>query len=392
MELGEGSLAVLGGVLLVGLLGPMALRRLHLPIVSTVLLLGAIVGPHGLDWVQPDATLTSFAFLGAAFNMLLVGIETHGFDLRLGDRGLLAVLAACGLLPATGTAGIALGFGYGWSQAAFVGAAFLSTSILMAFAMVEHHHLGDLTLGRTLRSVAVSLDMGSAFVAFVLIKHVEPHTRFPLPILLGLVVVSIVVLRMYVPEVAESLFRRLEAGGGRADERRVSFALALLLLVLFGYAALDVPAFVGAFLVGYALAPIDSAPDLSDKLHLIGHALFIPVFLFGVGLETDLGVLLDLDLNNLMTLLLIVAAIGLKLLGGYAGGQVKSMSRRESLYLGVASTPRLSVSLISSYAGYQAGLLDAPLLTSIVVVSVATTVFAPVALELMTRRDGIGQP
>ena len=392
MELGDGSLAVLGGVLLIGLLAPMLLHRLHLPIVSTILIVGAIVGPHGLDLVRPDATLTSFAFLGAAFNMLLVGVETHGFDLQLRDQRLLALLACNGLLPAVGTAGIALAFGYDPTQAAFVGAAFLSSSILVAFAMVEHHEIEGAPLGQAIHALAVSLDMIGAFAAFVLMKHVEPHTRFPLPILLGLVVVSIVVLRMYVPEVADAMFRRLENTGGRADERRVSFALSLLLLVLFGYAALDVPAFIGAFLVGFALAPIDSAPDLRDKLHLIGHALFIPVFLFAVGLETDLSVLAKLEIKNLMLMGMITAAIGLKLAGGYAAGRLSSLSRRDSAYLGIASTPRLSVSLISSYAGYQTGLLDAPLLTTVVVVSVATTVFAPIALELLVRRGGVAQP
>lgn len=388
MELGDYSLAVLGAVLLIGLLSPLLLQRLQLPVTSIVLLVGAALGPHGLDLVHPDATLTSFAFLGAAFKMLLVGLETHGSDLALGERDTLIRLACTGLLPAAGGVGLVLAFGYSWPQALFIGATFLSSSVLVVSAMVDHHALTEAPLGRTLRSLAVSLDISGAFLAFVIFKHVDPHTRFPLLILLGLVVVSIVVLRMYVPEIAEALFRRLDGFGAEADERKVSFSVALLLLVLFGYAALDVPAFIGAFLVGFALAPVSSAPLLRDKLRLIGHTLFIPVFLFAVGLETDLGVLVRLDLTNLMTSLLLLAAIGLKLGGGYMAGRLTSLSGPDSLYLGVASTPRLGVSLISSYAGYQTGLLDASLLTAVVVVSVATTVFAPIALELLFLQQG----
>lgn len=225
-----------------------------------------------------------------------------------------------GLLPAAVGVLLALLFGYGLAQAAFLGATLMSASILLTFAMADHHDLGE-ELERRAKALSVTLDLASAFAVFTLLKLVDPHGRFPLPILLGLVVVSVAALRMYVPELSEFAFSRMERTPSRGQERHVRFTLALMMLVIFAFSALDVPAFLAAFLVGFALAPVGAVPALKEKLHLVGNALFIPVFLFAVGLDTDLGVLLRWEWGNLLVNLLVIGAIAARLVGSYAGGR-----------------------------------------------------------------------
>lgn len=388
MDAGEHSLALLGAVLLLGLLAPILLRRFHLPLASSLLIAGAAAGPHGFGLVEPDATLTTFAFLGATFQMFLAGLEAHQLDLRLADRNNALLALHNGLLPAVLGAGLTLAFGYGGLEAAFVGAAFASSSILLLFATVRHHGLGASELGRRLQSLAVTLDLGSAFAVFILLKYVEPHARFPLPILLGLVVLSVSALRMYVPELAEFVFSRLERTASTGEERRARFVVALMLLVVFAYAALDVPAVVAAFLAGFALAPVPHATELREKLHLVGHALFIPVFLFAVGLETDPGVLVGWDPTNLLVVLLVLVAVGGKVAGGYTGGRRIGLPDRDASFLGIASSARLAISVTVTYAGFKAGLVDATLLTAVVLVAVGSSILAPLVLALPRFRRG----
>ncbi len=381
------TLALLGIVLMLGLLAPVLLRRFHLPLASSLLLAGAAAGPHGFGLLAPDGTLTTLAFLGATFQMFLAGLEAHQQDLKILDRKNIHLAVYVGLLPTVVGAATVLAFGYGWLQAAFVGAAFASSSILLVFSILRHHGLAATELGQRLRTLTVTLDLASAFAVFVLLKHMQPHARFSLPILLGLVIVSVTVLRMYIPELAEFAFDRLERSEEAGEEGRTRFVVALMLLVIFGYALLDVPAVVAAFLAGFALAPVHNATEVKEKLHLVGNALFIPVFLFGVGLETDLGALFGLDPGNLVVLALVAGAIGSKVVGGYLGGQHIGLSPRQSAFLGVASTARLAVSVTVTYAGFKAGLLDASLLTAVVVTAVASSIFMPIVLStpLWTR-------
>lgn len=386
MEAGEHSLALLGAVLLIGLVSPEVLKRFQLPFATALIIVGAAVGPHGAGAVAPNATLTLFAFLGATFQMFLAGLEAHALEVRFFDRDNVVVCLFDGVVPAAAGGAIALGFGYDWEQAAFIAAVFASSSILLVFAMVQHYGLDGAPVGHRAKAVAIVLDVAASLAVFVLLKHIDPHERFPLPILLGLLVVSVAALRMYVPEIAEFAFARLEREPSTGRERKLRFSLALMLLIVFAYEALDVPAFIGAFLAGFALAPVRHAPELRDKLHLIGNALFIPVFLFAVGLETDLATLIRWDPANLVVTVLVVAAIVPKLAGGFAGGRLVGMPARDAAFLGIVSTARLAVPIAATYAGFKAGLLDAPLLTAVVVGSVATSLFAPLALSAAGRR------
>lgn len=382
MELADHSLALLGVVLMLGLLGPSLFARFQLPLASSLLLVGALVGPHGAGWVQSDATLVTFAYLGATFHVFLAGLESRGLAMGLRDRENLLLVGTVGLLPAALATLLVLLFGYGLHAALFVGGTSLSTSLLLVFALVQFHGEQAAAFAERAKVLAVTLELASTVVVFGLLKAADPHPRFPLPIHLGLVLVAVAALRMYLPEVAAAVFARLERTPSEGQERHVRFTLALLLMILFGFATLDVPSFLAAFMVGFAMAPVEGAPQVREKLRLIGHALFIPVFLFAVGLDTDLGVFVRWEWGNLLVILLVLAAVGGKVYGGYAGGRQLGLAPRQALALGVLSTPRLSVSVTAGYAGFRAGVLDATLLTAVVVTSVVTSVLAPAVLAL----------
>jgi Kef-type K+ transport system membrane component KefB len=145
--------------------------------------------------------------------------------------------------------------------------------------------------GRLLKGVVVIEDLGASMLAFLLFQSLRPHHRFPLPVLAGLLLSSVMMLRMFPPEIVAFFFRRLEERGEEEYEARLRLIVALLLLVIFGYSTLDVQPVIGAFLVGLALAEIPEAPQLRSRLESLGYGLFIPVFLFVIAIETDLAVL-----------------------------------------------------------------------------------------------------
>ena len=161
--------------------------------------------------------------------------------------------------------------------------------------------------------------------------------------------------------------------------------LALLLLVIFGYATLDVHPVIAAFLVGFALAEIPDASQLRDRLATLGYALFIPVFLFVVGLDTDLTVLWRFDPSNALAPAILLCAVGSKLIGGYTGAIWAGLDARDSSVVAVSSTAKLAVPLSATYAARDLGILDPELFSAIVIVSVATSMLAPLVLPPLRR-------
>lgn len=382
--LDEQSLTILAAVLFIGLLVPSLFERFRVPFVSSLVLVGAVLGPHGADLVRPDETLTLFAFLGAAFQMLLAGFEAGELDLRP-DRENAIVFVTNGILPAVVGALLGLYFGYSWRGSLLTAAVFLSSSILLVYSFSRHFSLDAEQLGHRLRSAAVLQDFAGTLVAFVILKSVSPHPRFSLPILLGLVFSSVVALRMFFPEVAGFAFARFRQAGEAAIEQRVRFVLASMLAVLVLFSTLDVPPIVAAFLVGFSLTAAEQAEALRERLHLIGYTLFIPVFLFTVGLETDVWALLEFPRQNWVVVAIVVAAIASKVGGGYWGGMLIGLSKRGATALGLASSVKLAVPITVTYAALQEGIIGPDLFTAVVIISLLTTLIMPIALEVVLK-------
>ena len=177
--------------------------------------------------------------------------------------------------------------------------------------------------------------------------------------------------------------------GDEADGKRsgVRFIVALLLLVTFGFSTLDVHPVIGAFLVGFALAAVPEASQLRERLDTLGYGLFIPVFLFVVGIETDLRVLAQLRPSDAIALTILVGAVGSKLVGGFVGARWAGLLAREAAMVAISSTAKLAVPLSVTYAARDMGIVDSELFSAIVLVSVATSTLVPLALVPYRRRS-----
>jgi len=378
-------LAVLGVILFFGLLLPQFLRPLRLPFATSLILLGSAMGPHGFGYVASDDSLVLFGFLGATFQMLLAGIEARTSGIGLRERATARLAVLNGVLPAAVGVAIARAFDYGWTSSLFVGIVFLSSSIMLVFGMVSTTGMDRTEAGRLLKGMVVIEDLGASVLAFVLFQTLRPHHRFPLPILVGLLLSSVALLRMFLPEVVAFFMRRFEERGEEEHKAQLRLIVALLLLVIFGYSTLDMHPVIAAFLVGFALAGVPEAPHLREQLESLGYGLFIPVFLFVIGLDTDLRVLGQIEPSNALALPILAGAIASKLVGGFLGAKWAGLAARESMIVAVSSTAKLAVPLSVTYAARDLGILDAELFSAIVIVSVAAAALAPLVLLPLRR-------
>src|SRR6516165_2825704 len=72
-------------VVAVGLAAPLVLGffpRLRLPAIVLEIVLGIVIGPSGLGWVQPDLPVSILALVGLAFLLFLSGLEIDVERLR----------------------------------------------------------------------------------------------------------------------------------------------------------------------------------------------------------------------------------------------------------------------------------------------------------------------
>src|SRR5579884_3507441 len=125
-------------------------ERLGQPGIVGEILVGVILGPSVLDWIEPNAVLTALADLGVMFLLFRVGLEVKPNDLmRVGPTAALVA-----------TLGVIVPFVLGWAilalwgapriESIFVGAAMVATSVGITAQVLASkgllHHIASQTI------------------------------------------------------------------------------------------------------------------------------------------------------------------------------------------------------------------------------------------------------
>lgn len=385
MDLYSNTLLVLAVILFFGLIIPQFFKRLHLPFTTSLIILGAIMGPYGMEYVEVDNTMKVFGFLGATFFMLLAGFETETLHIRESGHKAFTQGFWGAVIPFLTGIGITKGFGYDWPTSVFIGILFLSSSILLAFSQVKNLGIKGTPLGNRIESTVVIHDLASALLIFLVFKYVDPHHRFPLPILLGLLISSVVILRMFVPEIIRYFFQMFEEAQDEY-ESKTRLLLALLFLIILIYSALDVEPIIAAFLVGFILSEIPETKAANEKIGSLGYVFFIPIYLFIIGLDYDWSLIFQFDITNYLILSIAAGAFISKFTGGFLDGKMGKHSRKESILIGLLGCNKLTITISGAFIGLQLNIIDQNLYTAIITVSLLSLVLVPLSTFILQAK------
>ena len=270
--------------------------RLRVPSVVIEIIVGVIVGPSVLGWVQIDLPVQILAVFGLAFLLFLAGLE---IDLR-GLRGNLLRIAVLGYLV-TLVLGVAVGAGFGalnWvSSPLLVAIALSATSLGLIVPVLKDAGQADSPVGQTTIAASSVADF-SAIVLLTLFFSASG----------GGVGEKLVLLVIFAALVGVGAVLLLRAGRSMrlgtvlvriqdtTAEIRVRFAVLLLvaLVALAGHLGLET--ILGAFLAGAIVGLVDrdssTHPHFRIKLEAIGYGFLIPVFFISSGVRLDLSGLL----------------------------------------------------------------------------------------------------
>jgi Kef-type K+ transport system membrane component KefB len=373
-------------ILFLGLIVPDLFKKLRLPFVTTIIILGAIFGPYGLNYVQSNAVIEFFGFLGLTFLMLMAGLEIKIEHLQKLGKKIILMAVFNGFVPFFVGLGITLALGYSMLSALLIGVVFVSSSVAVITAVLKATDLFDKEVGQTIVSVVVLEDIISLFMLSFILQGTSPITEFPLPIYFALLLGSIISLKTIVPKLAEYFFKKIERKKDRL-ESEIRFIIVLLIAILLLFSGLGVHPIVAAFMVGLLLSDVVKSEHVYSKLHTLGYGLFVPVFFFIVGMELNLGVLMNVEQGHLVIISIILGSLIAKFASGYLAGRWTKFSKRNSIIFGVTTTPQLTTTLAVTYAAAALNILDSSLVTAIIVLSIVTTILAPVTINTLKREN-----
>lgn len=284
------------GVLAIAFVAPLTLgfaSRLKVPAVVLEIVLGVLLGPSMLGWLEPDLAVRTVALLGLAMLLFLAGLEV---DIRNLQGGLLT-LAIAGYaisLLLGGTIGLGLKAA-GWLEDPLLVAVALSaTSLGLVVAVLKDAGLLETELSKTVVAAASFADFAAVLLLSVLFSADggSGGGRIAFFLLFAAVVVAVAFgvsatgRRMRVSDVVIRL-------QDTTAEIRVRAAMLLMVALAVLAEHIGLESILGAFLAGAAVAAIDrdstTHPHFRTKLDAVGYGFLVPVFFISSGLRLDVS-------------------------------------------------------------------------------------------------------
>ena len=356
-------------------------ERMSLPSVLGEILAGALLGPYALGWIPTTDIVHSIADLGAIFVLFSAGLETSPGELiRIGGKSMRVALAGV-IVP------FVLGFAYmklrgdTSSEAVFVGAAMVATSVGITARIFADMHLLSTETAKIILGAAVFDDiLGMVMLALVGGLAAGGVNWLHLGVLIG----EAGAFALFMIFVAPGLVHRIRPGVEQLSMQNASLVVALAICLLLSWLAVKIgmAAIIGAFFAGLVFA--DYSPQWNLMPRVAGITEFLaPFFFFAIGARLNLSVLRGdiLIAASVVSLLAIVSKLigcGLPLLG---------QGWRSVLQVGTGMMPRGEVALIVALVGLQSGIVAQSTYAIVVVMTAVTTVLAPPLLRYLFREE-----
>lgn len=367
-------------ILLLGLILPELFKKLRIPFITSLIIVGAILGPNALNYVQSNEVIEFFGFLGMTFLMFMTGLETDLSKLKKMKKKIIFLVSFNGFIPFLIGLFISRFFGYGWTTSFLIGTIFISSSIAVVAPTLKSVGLFKNKFGQLFLAAVLLLDMISLVALSFILQDVSPITKLPLLQYFIIITLSILTLFFILPKLTNFILKK-ELQGKEKYERQLRFIIVIIMGVLAYFAALGVHPILAAFLVGLTLSHVVQSKLILHKFHTLGYGLFVPIFFFIVGMEVDLSILKNFDAGNLLMMSIILSLIFSKFLSGFFAAKFLKISNKFSFIFGSLTIIQITTTLAVTYAAASLGLLDNVLVTSIILMSVISTILGPLLLR-----------
>ncbi|MDX6623330.1 MAG: hypothetical protein QOE75_1262 [Solirubrobacterales bacterium] len=368
-------------VLLAAKLGDEVFKRIGQPAIIGEILGGLLVGPSVLGLVEIGEVLQVFSELGVVFLLFWVGLETHISQMKAVGKNAASVGAGGAILPFLTGIGLGLLLGESSETSVFLGAALAATSAGITSATFLDLGIARSRAARTVLGAAVVDDILALILLSVAVGMAAEGGVDPVKIALALVIAL-----SFVGFVAlggtQLLQRRPRLLQAPAFAKSPLLPAVLLCLGLAAFAAsIGLAALIGAFLAGMIVAETKGHTAIEEEVRPL-YAFFPPFFFAYIGIELDLGALVDGGALLLLAAITVLA-VATKLLPAYLAA--RNLGHNEAAIVGVGMIPRGEVGIVVASIGAAEGVVDAELFAVVVGMSILTTLIAPFALRRLSR-------
>ena len=277
-------------VLIIILFAPIVMSKLRIPHIIGMVLAGVIIGPHGFNILERDASFELFGRVGILYIMFLAGLEMDLQGLKSDVKRVSIFSIASFLIPfiMMYIAGI---YFLGYSSLASV----ILSSVMAANTLISYPIVARFGLQKhATTTISVGASMISLLLALIVVTAVEGGILGGTNVWFWVMFVAKFVLYClaiyYIIRGVTRWFLRSYSD----SVMQYIFVLGMMFFSAATSEAIGIDGIFGAFYSGLMLNRfIPHVSPLMNRIEFIGNAIFIPYFLIGVGMLINLGLLFE---------------------------------------------------------------------------------------------------
>lgn len=370
--------SVLGELVMGMLIGPFALGAMPIPGIGAIF--PRLVTGGESSYIPVSGELYAISQVAVIILLFVAGLQT---DLRQFLRyGAGAFLVAIGgvILPFFLGAGATVLFGVAQSfsdpVALFVGAVMTATSVGLTARVLSDIRRLDTPEGVTILAGAVIDDVLGILVLTVVVGLAGSGT-----ISIGDVgVVGGKALGFWlaltgIGILLSKLLSRLIAAF-RAEGAQIALALSLAFFCGYLAESMGLAMIIGAYSIGLALSNTKIAKSLRERLDAVYHA-FVPIFFVVMGMLVSFEAMGPVLVFG--SVICVLAIIG-KVVGCGLPALAVGFNPRGAARIGIGMMPRGEVALIIAGVGLTNGVIGSDVFGVAIMMTIVTTLLAPIAL------------
>jgi Kef-type K+ transport system membrane component KefB len=382
-------------VVIVAFAAPLALGffpRVRLPAIVLEIILGIVVGPAGLGWVEVDLPIQILSLIGLAFLLFLSGLEIDVQKLR----GRVLRLTALGFAASFGigiVAGLLFDAGGFVKSPLFIAIILVATSLgVIVPVLKDSDNIGS-EFGQLVIAAASIADFGAIILLSLFFSGQGSTDTAGTLILLGVFGAVVVMIGVAIAGLERSrgvstVLRRLQDTTAQIRVRG-AFVLMIGFVALAENVGLEV--ILGAFAAGALLSLIDrdrqmTHPQFRTKLEAAGFGIFIPVFFVTTGLRFDLDALFASAGTVARVPLFLLALLLVR--GLPALLYTRLVGRRRAVIAGILQATSLPFIVAASQIGMDSGVLTEANGAALIAAGLLSVIVFPALGLTLLRREG----
>ena len=420
---------------------PFLLRRLGIPSVISLLIVGMLIGPtgigmdlismlsKGLSFLRDPAvdktvyaTMTASHFsslvdslgsLGLMFLMALAGMEADFKLINSVRKSVIALSILTFIAPAA--AGYWLYNHYCPDELAgklLYASLFASHSVGIVFPVIRELKMSRTKFGAAVLISTVITDIASIILLAVSVQIFRQNQNIThmivkgtlsifdhmdssllgnsfMPVFLLIVLLYLVISVFAVDRIGKKLLEIFQPG----EDILITIMLLIILAVVVIGELFGINLVVGAFIAGLGLARVVRQKDMLifRRFESIGYGFLIPFLFVSIGMKTDFSAFGDSGSLSIV-ILTVVLLVASKVLSGFFAMRITGFSNAAGLTAGLMTVPQLSATLAAAAIGKDIGILNDTFFNAIIVLSIVTTLPIPNLVRLVVNKTGLSFP